>query len=116
MRMISPCQAITSLSREVRIVEVGGDCGERSIAKAVSPICGRHVCRAAMTEAQKCGGSLSSSSRESQARAYSASCCPCQRGRHPYGPCAWACEVAAAHAESSVVLPLPAEAESKVSR
>src|SRR6266700_5970984 len=106
MRMISLPTCPISLSRFVRMVERGGDWGECSMAKVPCPILGSQVRSAAMTEAQKRIGLLSNASRESQARTGS-------------GPAALfltiRCEEApAAHAESSVVLPLPAEAETSV--
>ncbi len=56
----------------VRMVESGGACGECSSSRAASPNVGRQVRTAAMTESQKRIGSLSGSSRESQAKAGSA--------------------------------------------
>src|SRR6266567_230280 len=96
----------SSLSRAVRMVERGGDWGVWSMARAVSPIVGRQVRNAAITEAQKRIGSLSRASSESQAKA---DLTPCTV---PSRACGF--EDAATHADSSVVLPLPAEAETSV--
>lgn len=104
--MMSPEPCTSSLSRVVKMVESGGVSGECSKARAVCPILGRQVRRAAMTEAQKRIGSLSNVSRESQATACSA------HSALPLLACG--SQEAAAHAESSVVFPLPAEAETSV--
>ena len=87
--------------------EWGGASGECSMARAIFPTLGRQVRSAAMTEAQKRIGSLSSSSRESQATSCSSP--------PALLPLACGFEDAAIHAESSVVFPLPAEAETSVS-
>src|SRR5947208_1707096 len=99
MRMISPEPYMISLSRDVRMVKRGGDCGECSKVRAVCPRLGIYVRSAAMIEAQKRIGSLSNASRESQVIACSVS------------SLAEGLFDEAAHAESSVVFPLPAEAE-----
>src|SRR5258708_40295079 len=88
----------SSWSNAVRMVGSGGGWGDSSNPTAVSPKLGAslsHRRRAAISETQKRVGLVSSSSSESQAT------------------CAW-CWLA--QAESSVVLPKPAGAESSVSR
>src|SRR5258708_24732603 len=104
MRMSSLRACPSSLSRFVRMVESGGAPCECSMARAVLPTLGRQVRNAAMTEAQKRIGSLSNASSESQARAGSR---PADQGLSPG-------REEAAHAERSVVFPLPAEAEASV--
>src|SRR2546425_1224315 len=87
----------SSWSNAVRMVESGGGWGDSSSATTVSPKLGAYLPqrrRAAVSATQKRVGLLSSSSSESQAT------------------CAW-CRLA--QAESSVVLPKPAGAESRVS-
>src|SRR5216683_8443333 len=111
MRMMSPEPCTSSLSKAVRMVESGGDWGECSKARAVCPILGRQVRSAAMTEAQKRIGSLSNASRESQVTACSA---PLHSALCALPLLACGLQDAATHAESSVVFPLPAEAETSV--
>src|SRR5581483_2565605 len=111
MRMISQASSRISLSRAIRMVERGGDSGERSMAEAPCPRFGRQVRRAAMTDIQKRLGSLSRSSRESQATTGLAPFCSIS----PLAPRrSLDDEESAVHAESRVVLPLPAEAETSV--
>jgi hypothetical protein len=93
------------------MVERGGDSDECNMADARCPHCGKHVCSAAMTEAQKRVGSLSRESRESQAIRDAA---PLRFPSSFVSILLCACEERAAHAESSVVFPLPAEAETSV--
>src|SRR5258708_8063719 len=104
MRMSCLDTCSSSLRRLVRMVESGGASCECSRARAVFPTLGRQVRSAAMTEAQKRIGSLSNASSESQARAGSR---PADQGLSPG-------REEAAHAERSVVFPLPAEAETSV--
>src|SRR5947209_13531126 len=106
MRMSSLSASNSSVSRAVKIVEGGGKGGVCNIERVVSPILGRQARNAAITEVQKRMGSLSSSSRDSQAKDGLAS-----RGI-PSPACGL--KNAAAHVESRVVLPLPAEAEMSV--
>src|SRR5258708_21645239 len=94
MKMTSRSACMISLSSVARMVESGGASLECSRAKASSPSVGRHLRRAAMHAVQKRVGSLSMASRESQAT-------------H--------CSCLLTHAESRVVFPLPAEAETRVS-
>ncbi len=93
------------------MVERGGDWCACSMARAVSPTAGRQVRKAAMTESQKEIASLSNASRESQAQGVLV----LSRSTSPTAA-SFVCSTfdAATHAESSVVLPLPAEAEMSV--
>src|SRR5215472_3370733 len=91
--MSSWSRSTMSLSNDTRIVESGGDGDARSRANASSPGEGWYLRRAAMQDVQKVTGSVSEASRESQATG-----CFCRL----------------AHAESRVVFPLPAEAETRV--
>jgi len=93
------------------MVESGGAWGECSNSCAASPQVGRRVRTAAMTESQKRIGSLSGSSRESQAQAASA---PLGSALRLVPPREGTRGEAATHAESSVDFPLPAAAETSV--
>src|SRR5690348_17337998 len=108
MRMTSCWTFSNSSRREVRMVEIGGGWGERNIERAVCPSKGRPVRRADTTESQKRAGSLSCSSRESQEITGMLLCAASASLRDE--------EQDATHAESSVVFPLPADAEMRVSR
>src|SRR6266487_6427318 len=93
MSVVSEDSAASSLISAVRTVESVGGCGASSCASTASPTEAVLVRSAAMTTTQKRVGSSSCSSKESQAT----------------WPGLWL-----AQAASSVVLPKPAEAESKV--
>src|SRR6266487_1975529 len=93
MSVVSEDSAASSLISAVRTVESVGGCGASSCASTASPTEAVLVRSAAMTTTQKRVGSSSCSSKESQAT----------------WPGLWL-----AHVASSVVLPKPAEAESKV--
>jgi hypothetical protein len=93
------------------MMERGGSSDECNMANARCPHCGKHVRSAAMTEVQKLVRSLSGSSRESQA---TRNVTPLRFPPSIVSILLDACEERAAHAESSVVFPLPAEAETSV--
>src|SRR5512147_2716166 len=92
MGEISALLSANSLSKAVRLIE--SDSGPWSRASACIPISGQRLRRAVIIEIQKRVGSLSNTSRESQATDWRCLC---------------------AHAERSVVFPHLADAESKVS-
>src|SRR2546425_9985372 len=111
MRVMSPEPSAGSFGSADRVVEDGRSSCEFREAKADGPSWVRHGRSGAMTEAQKRVGSLSNASRESQARACSASR---RSASCALLPLACGMPDAAAQAESSVVFPLPAEAETSV--
>src|SRR5260370_6177592 len=101
MRIMSGSICSSSVSRFVRMAEIGGASGEGNQAKAVRPTGGKLVRSAAMTEVQNRVGSLSSASSESQAKTVGGAAC------HSL---ALPLCTAATQAESRVVVPLPPEA------
>src|SRR5260370_15403107 len=100
MRIMSGSICSSSVSRFVRMAEIGGASGEWNQAKAVRPTVGKLVRSAAMTEVQNRVGSLSSASSESQAKTVWGAAC------HSL---ALPLCTADTQAERRVVLPLPAD-------